>query len=178
VIRSAAEPLMLVDGIRAVVAEIDPHAPLFAVRTMADVIGTSDGVFRRRTVTQLVAVFSAASVSLALIGLFGLVSQAVGRRTAEFGVRVTLGAGRRTILASALRHGLAPAAVGIVAGAAVTLASTGAMARLLFGVAPRDAATLAGTAAGFAAAAAIACLIPARRALAVDPADALRQQRG
>jgi ABC-type antimicrobial peptide transport system permease subunit len=143
---------------------------------MADILQDSDAVFRRQTVLALVAVFGGAALVLALVGLYGLVSQTLAERTREIGVRVTLGARPGHVAASIMRRGLIPAIAGIVLGVAASLVAAQAIDTLLFGTSPTDPATLAAVVAALAATAVLACALPAARALRIDPVEALRQE--
>jgi putative ABC transport system permease protein len=125
---------------------------------------------------MLLSVFAALAVLLAAIGLFAVLTYTVQQRTRELGIRIALGATPGRVRGLVARDGLAPVAAGIVLGLGASLLATRAIATLLYGVQPRDAATFAGCAALLAAVAVAACLLPARRATRVDPALALRAE--
>jgi predicted permease len=175
-VRTAGDPEPVVAAARARMADLDPDQPLFGARTLSEIITTSDAVFRRRTVLSLIGIFAAAALVLTLVGLYAIVSQAVAERTREIGVRVTLGARPRHIVAGAMRQGLAPATLGLVAGGAASVAAAPLLGSLLYGVEPTDPATLIGVAMALALVAAAACLIPASRASRIDPVAALRRE--
>jgi putative ABC transport system permease protein len=175
-VRTAGDPEPVVAAARARMADLDPDQPLFGARTLSEIITTSDAVFRRRTVLSLIGIFAAAALVLTLVGLYAIVSQAVAERTREIGVRVTLGARPRHIVAGAMRQGLAPATLGLVAGGAASVAAAPLLGSLLYGVEPTDPATLIGVAMALALVATAASLIPASRASRIDPVAALRRE--
>jgi len=144
------------------------------VRTMRDRLRAA--VAEERFVTILLTALGAVGLLLAAIGIYGVIAYFVAQRTAEFGVRIALGATPRDILLISARHGLLPIGVGLAAGAAAALAATRLMASTLRGVSPRDPATFASVLAVLAAAAALAAYVPARRATRIDPAEALRAE--
>jgi putative ABC transport system permease protein len=176
VVRAAGEPGPVIDAAHAFLQARDPDQPLFDVRTMSEIIATSDAVFRRRTVLALVGLFTAAALVLTVVGLSGIVSQSVVERTREIGVRVTLGARPGQVVTGAMRRGLIPTAIGLLAGVAGSVWLAPSLGALLFGVEPADTATLIGVAIVLAAVAAVACLVPASRASRIDPMAALRQE--
>jgi putative ABC transport system permease protein len=132
-------------------------------------------VATRRFLTQLIVFFGASAAMLAVLGLYGIVASGVAQRTREIGVRVALGATRRTVLRLVLGNGFKLGALGIVAGLGAALVAADILRSFLFGVSTSDPLTYAATAGVLMAAALLACWLPARRALRVDPVDALRQ---
>src|SRR5262249_31152540 len=116
------------------------------------------------------------ALSLAAVGIFGLTSYSVSQRVREIGIRMALGAQRSDILWMILRQGWLPAAAGLVAGSAGALALAGVIKRLLFHVSPEDPMTLAGVLLLIAPVTLLACYIPARRSMKVDPNVALRYE--
>src|ERR1035437_5491546 len=171
-LRTAPDPLSLVSAVRAQVAGPTRDQPIYAVRTMEQIVSRS--LAERRFTMLLLIVFSATALLLAAMGIYGVMSYAVTRRTHELGIRATLGASRREIVGLVLRQGMKLAAVGMAAGLVAALALTRFMAGLLYGVRPADPATLAAVTLLLGGIAFLACYIPARRATAVDPAIALR----
>jgi putative ABC transport system permease protein len=127
-----------------------------------------------RVYTLLLVVFAALAVSLAAIGLYGVISYSVAQRTHELGIRLALGADRATILRLVLRQGLVLVSIGAAIGLAGSVAVLRALAGLMRGIAPRDPATLAVVTVTLLAVALVACYVPARRAAHVDPMTALR----
>jgi putative ABC transport system permease protein len=136
---------------------------------------TISGSLAGRRFTMLVLIiFAATALLLAAVGIYGVMSYAVTRRTHELGIRVALGSSRREIVGLVLRQGMRLAAIGLAGGLVAALALTRLMAGLLYGVRPADPATLAAVALLLGGIALLACYIPARRATAVDPVVALR----
>jgi predicted permease len=174
VLRTGPEPLSLVSGVRAQVAGPTRDQPLYSVRTMEQII--SGSLAQRRFTMLLLIVFAATALLLAAVGIYGVMSYAVTRRTHELGIRAALGASRGEIVGLVLRQGMKLAAIGMASGLVATVALTRLMAGLLYGVRPADPATLAAVTLLLGAIALLACYIPARRATAVDPVDALRSE--
>lgn len=160
------EPLSLVSAVRAQVAGPALDQPIYAVRTMEEIVAGS--LAGRRFTMLLPIVFAAAALLLAAVGIYGVMSYAVTRRTHELGIRAALGATRGEIVGLVLRQGMRLAATGIAGGLVAALALTRFMADLLYGVRPEDPATL-----GWVTLL-LACYIPALRATAVDPVTSLR----
>ncbi len=174
VVRSTVDPTGLAPAMRARVADLDPLLPLARVRTMDDLLGQSVAGPRFRT--MLVGIFAATALLLATVGIYGVLSYTVGQRTHEIGIRMALGARRRNVMALVLAHGMALAGAGLAIGLVATLALGRVLAGLLFGVGPTDPVTFAGVSLVMAAAAFLACYLPARRATRVDPMVALRAE--
>jgi predicted permease len=171
-LRTGPEPLSLVSAVRAQVAGPTRDQPIFAVRTMEQII--SGSLAERRFTLLVLLIFAATALLLAAVGIYGVMSYAVTRRTHEFGIRTALGASRREIVTLVLRQGMRLAVIGLAGGLVAALALTRFMAALLYGVRPADLATLASVTLLLGGIALLACYIPARRATAVDPAVALR----
>ena len=174
VVRTAGDPDSLVGTIRRELQRIDADVPMANIKTMDDWIANSAA--QPRLNTTLLAVFAGMALLIAAIGIYGVLSYSVTQRTREIGLRMALGAQPGDVLGLVVRQGMAVAAIGIAAGVAGALAFSRVLASLLFGVEPRDPATLAAAAVSLAAIALAACAIPARRAASVDPMSALRQE--
>jgi putative ABC transport system permease protein len=175
IIRSHVDdPSKLGNVVRAEVRRINKNAIITNMRTMEDIV--SRVLAPRWLNTSLLSIFAGVALGLAAIGVFAVVSYAVTERTREIGIRMALGAQRRTVLKLIVRQEGMVAAIGIVIGIAGTLALGKWMSSLLFGIQPTDPVTL--TAAVFVqlAVVLIACYIPARRAMKVDPIIALRHE--
>ncbi len=175
VARTTGDPASLVHTVRSAAAAVDPAVPVYAAETMARVIADSAAVFRRRSVLILVSGFAVAAVVLAAVGLYGVLSQMVTQRTREIGVRMALGARNTHVARSILARALLPTGGGLVIGMAATLWLSPMLQTLLFNVPARDWMTLAVVGGLLCALAFVASVIPARRAVRIDPVVALRQ---
>jgi putative ABC transport system permease protein len=174
VVRTALNPLMLDHGMRVAIHEIDKDQPLTDVRTLVQV--REESVAPDKLQARLLGIFATAAMILAAIGIYGVIAYAVTQRMHEMGIRAALGASASNLLGMVLKGGMTLAAAGLAIGLAGSLAVTGLMSNLLFGVKPRDPITLAIAAALLAVVSLLACWIPARRAARVDPAVALRYE--
>jgi predicted permease len=174
VLRTASEPLSVVSAVRAQVAGPTEDQPIFGVQTMEQII--SGSLTERRFTMLLLIIFASTALVLAAVGIYGVMSYAVSRRTHELGVRMALGASRREILRLVVREGMALAVVGTMVGLAVAAGLTRLMVSLLYGVQPTDPPTLAAVSLLLGGIALLACYIPAWRATRVDPLVALRYE--
>ena len=172
VVRSQQPAAGVVMPLRAELASMDGDLPLARVRTLNDVVRESTQ--GDRAIAGVVDVLMAVALGLVAVGLYGTLSYHVLQRTREIGVRMALGAARGSILGLVLRQGFAWVIFGMAAGAAVSLALASALRSLVWGVDALNPFSLIGSAAVVAVAAALACMIPARRAARVDPIVALR----
>jgi putative ABC transport system permease protein len=172
VARTAAEPLAAVPQLKAALTAVDSGVALSRARTMEDVVAASVAEPRFRTL--LLSVFAVVSLALAAVGLYGVVAFSVNQRRAEVGLRMALGADPRDVLGLVLREGMTPVAAGIVIGLAGSAVLARVMKTLLFGVDALDPVTFGAVAITLASVALAACYVPARRAMAVDPAHTLR----
>jgi predicted permease len=170
----AHDPRALVGHVRRAVHALDPKLPISDVQTLEQVAG--DSLARPRFTTTLLGVFAALALTLATIGIYGVVSLLVTRRRQEIGIRMALGARRGSILQMVLRRGMVLAAVGLVIGLTGALWLTGALTSLLYGVTRFDPLTFAAAPALLAGVALLACVVPAARAAAVNPVIALRDE--
>jgi predicted permease len=174
IVKSGTDPAALTSAIRGVVASIDHDQPLFAISTMDALV--SDSVSTRRITLMLLGLFSTLALTLAAIGIYGVISFSVAQRTHEIGIRMALGATRKEVLRMVLRLGAKIAFIGVAIGLAVSIGLARLMSSLLFSVSPNDPLTLAGVAFVLIVVAMLACYIPARRATKVDPMVALRYE--
>jgi predicted permease len=172
VVRTAGEPMTLVNPIRAEVRRLDPRLPVANARPMTEVVDAS--LATPRLTGSLLSIFAGLALFLAAIGVAGVLAYLVSRRRREIGIRMALGASRANVLGLVVRRGVAYAGVGIAAGVLAALFLTRLMEGLLFGVAPRDPATFVAVTLLLLAIAVVASLIPALRAARVDPLEALR----
>jgi putative ABC transport system permease protein len=173
VLRTSAPPSTVLAEARKVLAEVDPSVPP-GLNTFDRVFASS--LTGRRFNLTLIGAFASAALLLAMIGLYGVMSYSVARRTREIGVRMALGAGRESVLKLVLGRALKTAAFGVAAGLAGALLITRLMRSLLFEVSPSDPLTLAAGACMLATVALMAAYVPARRATRVDPNVALRHE--
>jgi len=174
VVRYTGDPAYVVPEIRQGIAEIDPNLPVSDVRKLADMV--DDFARNRRAIAQLSSFFGIVAALLACIGIYGVVSYGIARRTNEFGIRMALGADRWNVLWVVLRETLSLAIAGVAIGFALALASRRLIQSLLFQVNPADPLVIAAALAAMLAAAVLAGYLPARRATRVDPAAALRSE--
>jgi predicted permease len=174
VVRSEIGPGALSSSVVNVIHSLDPEEAAFDVRTMDQII--SDSIALRRLAMDLLASFAVMALVLALVGIYGVISYSVSQRTSEIGIRMALGAQPREVVGLVLRHGALLALVGVGMGVIVSLALTRLMASLLFGVGAYDPTTFSFVAILILVVALLACYVPARRAMRVDPVIALRQE--
>ena len=172
----ANDPLALASAVRGEVRALDPEVPVYAVQSLEQMVANSRAAFMRRYPAYLTGIFACVALLLALVGIYGVVSYSVAQRTHELAVRVALGARGRDVLRLVLGHGLLLALAGIVLGALGALALTRLISGMLFGVSAADPAVYGLVALLLAAVALLACLLPARRAMKVDPMVALRYE--
>jgi putative ABC transport system permease protein len=173
-LKTSTTPGSLAGPLKQAVYAIDGSVPVSGIGTLAELV--SGSIEQPRFVAMLAAGFAVLAVTLAAIGLYGLLSYSVAQRRTEIGVRMALGATRREVFRLVIGDGLKLAAVGVAIGLAGSAAAMQGLATLLFGVGAGDPATFAGTSIALLAVAALAGFVPARRATRVDPIDALRAE--
>jgi predicted permease len=173
-LRTAADPQALLPAIREVVGQVNADLPLFNVTTQSQQIDRL--LFQERLVARLAGFFGVLALVLACIGLYGLLSYEVSRRTREIGIRIALGAQPERVLKLVLQQGIALALVGAAVGIGVALSVTRYLGSMLFNVRASDPLTMSAVAVLLALVAVAACYIPARRATRVDPMVALRYE--
>jgi putative ABC transport system permease protein len=174
VARTQGDPASLGPAVEGLVEQLNKDLPLFQVRTMDDMLGTS--IARQRMSMLVFAVFAVVALTLASVGLYGVVAHGVTERTHEIGVRMALGAEARHVLRLVVRQGLSMALIGMAIGIGASLALSRWIEGLLFGVTANDPATIAGVVVTLLGVALIACYVPAWRATRVDPTTALRAE--
>jgi predicted permease len=160
------------DEVRAMVQSVDPELPVYGAQTLDDAVSAS--LEQRRFSMDVVASFAVTALLLAALGIYGVISFIVSERTRDIGIRLALGAQRGKIMAMVLRQGLGLAMAGAALGLVGSVIVSHLMAGLLYGVNPTDLLTFAGVTLVLTAVALVACYIPARRAMRVDPLVALR----
>jgi len=171
-LRTAGDPGTLGDAIRPEVEAVDPNVPVYAVRTMEDVIARS--MAERRFALQILGFFAGVALLLAAIGIYGVMAYTFSQRRHEIGIRMALGAQPRDIFRMALSEGMTLVAVGLGSGFVGALILTRFLRSMLYAVSPSDPLTFVVLPALLAAVALLACFVPARRATQVDPLVALR----
>ena len=173
-IRTSVDPTSLVTGVRKAFAEVDRRVPIAGFITLSRQVSNSTRA--EQLVARLVGGFGVLALVLACVGLYGILSQAVARRTNEVGIRMALGANRGTVLGMVLREAGILVAVGIAIGIPGALVASRLLTSQLFGVSPFDPLTLAGSALLLSAVAIAAAFVPARRASRIEPMRALRAE--
>jgi predicted permease len=172
--RTSGDPAALAGAIRVAVHDVDPGQPVSDLKTMDERIAMSMGP--RRSAVTVLSVFAAMALTLAAVGLFGLIRYNVTQRTQEIGVRMALGASRSDVLRMVLGESLRLALLGVAGGLVAAFALTRVLSSLLYGVSPTDPLTFAGMALVLISVALLASSIPAQRATRVDPLVALRYE--
>jgi len=171
-VRVAGDAGPAMAAIRRAVHEMDANVPVLRARRLEEYVNASFS--RERLIAYLCAVFGGLALALASVGLYGVMAHAVAGRTREIGLRIALGAGRGDVVGMVLRESLLPVLVGLAAGVAGALALSRLVTGMLYGVAPRDPATIVLAALAMLGVALAAAAIPARRASRVEPMAALR----
>jgi putative ABC transport system permease protein len=173
-VRSTGDPVALVPAVRRVVATIAPNRPLGNVSTMDDQIRFF--IPQRGEFAFVLGAFALTAALLAGIGIYGVVSYSVAQRTREIGIRIALGAGAGAVMARVGRHALVIVCIGLATGVTGALAATPLLQSLVWGISPLDPATFLVAVALLLIVCAVASLVPARRAAAVNPTVALRSE--
>jgi predicted lysophospholipase L1 biosynthesis ABC-type transport system permease subunit len=174
VIRTHGDPAAFVPTLRAIVQDVEPTAALGEAGTLASRVSAS--VAQPRFATAILAVFAVLAMALAATGLYGVLSYSVTQRRREIGIRSALGATRAHVIALVVRQGLTSTVAGLVVGLALSAFATRLLQPLLFGIRPLDVPSFALTPLILLVVALVACLVPARRAAATDPAITLRSE--
>ena len=174
VVRATGDASALIPGVKAILHELDPQLPLIFPRTMREVLDVT--IARQRLAMILMGSFAVLAVVLAALGVYSVMAYSVIGRTREFGIRSALGAERWSIVALVLRQGATTTIVGVSAGLVVAALASKYVASLLVGVTAHDAPTFTLSALVLVLVAVVACLLPARRAIRVEPVEALRAE--
>jgi predicted permease len=172
VVRTSVAPRSVLPAVREAVVSIDPEQPVYLIRTLEEALAQTQAT--RRLSMYSLGILALFALLLAAVGIYGVVAYAVSRRTREIGVRMALGAARSQVLGLVVRQALLPVAIGAGVGIAAAVATGRLMSSLLFGVSGGDPVTLIASAAVLGTAALLASWLPARRAVALDPVQALR----
>jgi len=173
-LKTSGEPGVVAEQLRGELKALDPHVPLYNIKTLATEIDES--LVQERMVTWLSSAFGLLATMLTALGLYGVLTFSVARRTREIGIRVALGAQRRDVFRLIMIRGVILVGVGVAIGLGASYAFSRFISALLFGVTPNSLSTLAGVSVGLIAVALLACYLPARRATRVDPMVALRYE--
>jgi predicted permease len=173
VVNSRGEPSALIEPMRALLREMDPDVPMYAVRSMSQIRDIT--VAQPRLYLVLIGCFAITAMLLAAIGLYGVLAYAVGQRTREIGIRLALGAGRGEVLRMVMSQAGTLVVVGVALGLVFAALASRLLRAQLFEVAPTDTATYVLVAVGLLTVSLLASWIPARRAARIDPMTALRQ---
>jgi predicted permease len=174
VVRTSGDPAALLDAVRREIHSVDPHIAATELETLQQYMSLP--LFPARTTGLLLGVSGFLALTLTSIGMFGVISYLASHRTHEIGVRVTLGAQRGDILKLVVGHGLFLTGIGLVIGLGLSFGAAQLLRSLLYGIAPTDPATFLGAALLLCAVVLVACYLPARRAMRVDPIEALRYE--
>ena len=174
VLRTTLEPTSLAADLRRIVAEVDPGVPVFDIRTMQALLDQT--VWQERFWMRVLGIFATLALVLAVVGIYGVVSHAVGQRTHEIGVRMALGAQRTSVLGMVVRQGMVVAVGGVIVGVLGAVAATRLLSTWLYGVEATDPATFAAVSLVLVGISVLATYVPARRAARVDPLIALRSE--
>ncbi len=171
-VRVSLPPASVIASLRREIQQLEPNLPVSGVETMTQTIGTS--LYSARMGAWLLAGFGSLALLLAAIGIYGVLSFSIARRTREMGIRLALGAAPREVFLSVVRGGMTLVGTGAVIGLIGGFATARSLERFLYGVPTSDPATFAGAATLLIAIAFVACIVPARRAMRVNPITALR----
>ncbi|HTV54394.1 MAG TPA: FtsX-like permease family protein, partial [Terriglobia bacterium] len=173
-VRTAGDPQVMISTLRRTVRSVDDRVPLFDVRTETEKI--DQALMQEHLFARLSSFFGFLALLLASVGLYGVTSYAVARRTGEIGIRMALGAQPGSILRMVMRDVAAILAVGVATGLCVSAAAVGVLQKMLFGLSARDPLTMILSAGVLSAAVLVAGYLPTRRAARVDPMLTLRQE--
>ena len=173
-VRASVPPASLVGSLRREIQALEPNLPVPNIQTMPQTIGTS--LYAARMGAWLLSVFGALAVMLAVVGIYGVLSFSISRRTREMGIRLALGADRQQVFLLVVRDGMLLVGIGILLGLMGGILGARSLASFLHGVSATDVATFAITIAILSAVALVACAIPARRAIRINPIAALRHE--
>ena len=173
-VRTRFDPMQMANQVTGVIQTVDPQQPVTGIHTLDQLRSAQLGT--PRVTATLLGLFAAVALFITIVGVSGTLALAVSRRSKELGIRIALGAPREKILRDVLVRGMWPVVAGVAAGAVVAVFATRLLASLLFAIKPDDPGTFAGIAILLMLVALIGCAIPARRAVRIDPMQALRTE--
>jgi macrolide transport system ATP-binding/permease protein len=173
-VRASVPPGTLAGPVRHEIQRLEPNLPVPEIETMAETVGTS--LYAARMGAWLLSALGGLALLLAVVGIYGVLSFSVARRTREMGIRLALGAGTRQVFLLLVRDGMWLVAVGVAIGLAAAVVGARSVGSFLYGISPTDVPAFAGAVGVLAAVALLACAIPARRAIRVNPIATLRQE--
>ena len=176
VLRTSVEPLSLVPAVKSIIREIDPNQAFRDVTTLEHHFAANQEYAEPRFYTALLGAFGVLALLLASVGLYGVLSFMVSRRSREIGLRMALGAQRANVLRQVMSDGLKLTALGLAIGVSAAVFSAGVLSDLLYGITPTDTVTYICVAGVLILVSLVACYLPARRATRVDPMTALRHE--
>jgi putative ABC transport system permease protein len=174
VVRSAANPAGLASAVRSEVRSLDRAVPLQAIGTMEEL--QRAGLATRQLPAVLLGLFAGLALTLAMVGIYGVISYSVSERTNEIGIRMALGAERSDVLRLVIGQGMIPVWAGLIAGLCIAVALSRTLSGVLYGVNPTDPLTFGAVSLVLIIISLMACAAPARRATRVDPLVALRYE--
>jgi ABC-type antimicrobial peptide transport system permease subunit len=166
-------PASLATPLRREIQQVEPNLPVPDIRTMSETVGTS--LYAARMGAWLLSAFGGLALLLDVVGIYGVLSFTIARRTREMGIRLALGAGSRRVFLLVVRDGMWLVALGAAIGIIAAAFGARALGAFLYGISPQDVPTFAGAMALLGIVAFVACAIPARRAIRVNPVTTLRQ---
>jgi predicted permease len=173
-VRASVPPATLAAAVRREIQQLEPNLPVPNVAAMKESVGTS--LYAARMGAGLLSALGGLALLLAVVGIYGVLSFSIARRTREMGIRLALGAGTRRVFLLVVRDGMGLVLIGAAVGLAVATLGARSLEAFLYGISPTDGPSFVGAVAVLAAVAFIACAIPARRAIRVDPVTTLRQE--
>jgi ABC-type antimicrobial peptide transport system permease subunit len=171
-VQASGDPTALITAVRAQVRALDPHLPIAHVQTLRSLV--NDSMSRTSFILLMLGIAAAVALLLSVVGIYGVISYVVGQRRREIGVRMALGATARDVRRMVVRQGVMLGAAGVIVGLIAALGLSRLLRTLLFGVSASDPVTYGLVAAALLGVTVLASYLPARRASAMDPTEALR----
>jgi predicted permease len=173
-VRTRSDPMRMANQVTSIIHDVDPQQPVTQIRTLDELRSAQLGT--PKVTAILLGLFAMVALFITIVGVSGTLALSVARRSKEIGIRIALGATKEKILGNVLARGMAPVLAGLAVGVVAAIFATRLLANLLFAVGPDDPLTFAGIVALLLVVAMVGCVIPARRAVSVDPMKALRTE--